>query len=195
VLFGLGGQAVSAFSKQEEIGNSGGAPPLSLGTVETVAVTLLNVLNSCSPSNNCVATPWHARLLSLATRAAFTTNPALQPRAAVAVGVLCCAPWLVLDDLMSQVLVTLREVLPSSRSSGELELPVSLIICLTRLLEHLPLTSRYFRSMFWVALILLQIDDPKFFAVSIGLLEVALRRLDRDSTECINGPSLPSQPL
>jgi len=84
------------------------------------------------------------------------------------------------------VLVTLREVLPSSRSSGELELPVSLIICLTRLLEHLPLTSRYFRSMFWVALILLQIDDPKFFAVSIGLLEVALRRLDRDSTECIN---------
>lgn len=203
VLFGLGGQAVSAFTTRQESGaasggaaggkpessSSGGkAEPagvaLSISTVETVAGTLLGVLNACSPSNNCVGTPWHARLLSLATKAAFTPNPVLQPRAIVAVGVLCSAPSLVTDDLMAQVLVTLRDILPAVRL--DLDLPMALIICLTRLFEHLPPTSRYFRPMFWVALTLLQIDEPKIFAVAIGLLEVVLRRLDRDSTQCIN---------
>jgi neurofibromin 1 len=192
VLFGLGGQAVSAFSRQEKdkpetaVTSGGGvSPALSISTVETVAGTLLSVLNACSPSNNCVGTPWHARLLSLATKAAFTPNPVLQPRAIVAVGVLCSAPSLVTDDLMAQVLTTLRDILPAVKL--DLDLPMSLIICLTRLFEHLPPTSRYFRPMFWVALTLLQIDEPKLFAVSIGLLEVVLRRLDRDSPQCING--------
>jgi len=108
-------------------------------------------------------------------------------RAIVSVGVLCTAPSLVTDDLMKQLLLTLRDALSAARpGTADLDFPVSLIICLTRLLDHLPLNSRYFRAMFWVALILLQIDEPKLFAVSIDLLKAVLRRLDRDCPQCIN---------
>jgi hypothetical protein len=192
VLFGLGGQPISAFSKLDgdKTDVSIAAPAMSITTVEIVANTLLSVLNYCSPLNHCFGTPWHARFLSLVTKTAFSPNPILQPRAIVALGVLCNSHLLVTDDLMSRVLTTLREVLGAVGQKLEHDLPISLIICLTRLFEHLPVKSKFFKPMFWVAMVLLQIDEPKLFAVSVGLLEVILRTLDQN--DCFSAEGIVS---
>eukprot|EP01087_Luapelamoeba_hula_P001442 TRINITY_DN1115_c0_g1_i1.p1 TRINITY_DN1115_c0_g1~~TRINITY_DN1115_c0_g1_i1.p1 ORF type:complete len:2561 (-),score=353.59 TRINITY_DN1115_c0_g1_i1:117-7799(-) len=181
VLFGLGGLSISAFSKQPEKNTSLDGASMSITTVETVVNTLLSVLNYCSPTNNCVGTAWHSRLLSLSTRMAYTSNAALQPRAIIALGVLCHSPVLVTDELMSKVLRTLLEVFSSLFSTGQkldADLPLSLIICITRLFEHVSSRSKFFKPMFWLAITLLEIDEPSLFSVAISLMEVVLKTLD-----------------
>ncbi|KAL6048749.1 Neurofibromin 1 [Balamuthia mandrillaris] len=181
VLFGLGGSPVSPFSKPSDDSESlSSAAPLSITTVETVATKLFSVLGACSADDS----PWHARLLSLTTRTAYTPNPALQPRAIIALGVLCNTSSLVTDDLIYQVLRTLRDVLGTPGQRLDHDLPLSLVICLTRLLEHLSPSSRFFKPMFWVAIILLEIDDCKLFGVAIGLLEAVLKTMDLH--ECLD---------
>jgi len=177
VVFGLGGLSISAFSKPSEKAMSLEAAPMAIGTVETVAMSLLSILNYCSSTGSCLGTAWHSRFLSLATRVAYTPNTSLQPRAIIALGVLCNSSSLVTDDLMSQVLRTLQDVLVAGHKLDQ-DLPLSLIICLTRLFEHLPSRSKYFKPMFWLAMVLLEIDEPSLFAVAIGLLEVVLKSLD-----------------
>jgi len=188
--------------------------------------------------NLCLFMKFNAASSSLATRTAYTQNAAFQPRAIIALGVLCNSTNLVSDDLMSQVLHTLLDVLQAVRHPiltykcyavsedrrerergwawvarlhlpslvGETgannfmvqghrldqDLPLSLIICLTRLFEHLPPRSRYFKPMFWLAMVLLEIDEPSLFAVAIGLLEGVLKALD--AHDCFAGGVLSFPP-
>jgi len=158
-----------------ENSGGGGAP---IQHVESVAKSLLAVLTSASPGSSCVGTRHHTRWLSLTTAAAFTNNIALQPRAIVTLGVICRSEQLVTEDLFLQVLSLLKYALRRMLTTNMGDLPVSIILCLTRLFEHLPETSRYFTRMFWIAVTLLQINDVRVFSAALGLVEVILKTLD-----------------
>lgn len=55
-------------------------------------------------------------LCSLTTAAALKSNPAIQARAFIVLGVLCRSSDLVTDDLMDQVLSTLKSVCANTKS-------------------------------------------------------------------------------
>jgi len=155
---------------------------MTIGTVDVVASALLNVLNILSPLNNCVGTPWHSRWLSLTTNTAFTVNVALQPRAFIAMGVLSLKDTnrisYVTDDLMSEVLLRLRDALSTYVKDVGNDLPVSIILCLSRLFEQTNPSSKFFNELFWVAMTLIQIGDIKLFTASLSLLETILKTMD-----------------
>jgi GTPase-activator protein for Ras-like GTPase/Divergent CRAL/TRIO domain/Cell morphogenesis C-terminal len=186
LLFGIG--AMKQASSSVKLGGSregkgaaaasqkGGAAPIQ--HVESVAKSLMAVLTSASPGSSCVGTRHHTRWLSLTTAAAFTNNIALQPRAIVTLGVICRSEQLVTEDLFLQVLSLLKYALRRMLTTNMGDLPVSIILCLTRLFEHLPESSRYFTRMFWIAVTLLQINDVRVFSAALGLVEVILKTLD-----------------
>jgi len=53
-----------------------------------------------------------------------------------------------------------------------------LIMCLNYLYEYLPPTSAYFKSLFWVAMSIVQISDVKLFNAAVSLLETILKIQD-----------------
>eukprot|EP01119_Soliformovum_irregulare_P019017 TRINITY_DN5943_c0_g1_i1.p1 TRINITY_DN5943_c0_g1~~TRINITY_DN5943_c0_g1_i1.p1 ORF type:complete len:2529 (-),score=855.67 TRINITY_DN5943_c0_g1_i1:42-7628(-) len=177
LLFGIGGQNVTSFSRPIPPENKK-LDKVSLGTVETVGNALYQALSAVSPQNNPIGTTWHARWLGLTAQVAFAANLALQPRGCVTLGVLCKSPLLVTNDLMEQVLVTLKEALRETISRGDDELAVSLIMCLTNTYEHLTPSSPYFASLFWVAISIVKISDVKLFNAAMGFLEKIIRVLD-----------------
>eukprot|EP01090_Pellita_catalonica_P017046 TRINITY_DN5062_c0_g4_i1.p1 TRINITY_DN5062_c0_g4~~TRINITY_DN5062_c0_g4_i1.p1 ORF type:complete len:2520 (+),score=346.34 TRINITY_DN5062_c0_g4_i1:70-7629(+) len=178
VLFGLGGVKlinISAYSKPRET-EAGAA--MSIHNAESVAATILDVLNAASVSGNCVGSNWHARLLSLITRTAWTSNATLRPRAIVALGVMCNHPSLVTDTLLGKVLGTLMNVLGTVGQKLTHDLPLSYVICITKLFEHVPKESEFFKPMFWIAMLLLQVDESSLFAASLNLMSTVLQTLD-----------------
>ena len=59
------------------------------------------------------------------------------------------------------------------------DLPVAIIICLTRLFENLQPTSKYYKSFYWIAMSLTQIHDAKLFTACLPLLEAVIKGLDQ----------------
>lgn len=114
----------------------------------------------------------------------MANNPALQARAFIALGVLCRSPDLVTDDLMDQVLHTLKNVCANPKSD---DLLVGIIACLTRLYRYLPSTSRYNRSLFWIGMTIIQICEPRVFTAGISLIETILTVLDANDAFKENG--------
>ena len=134
--------------------------------VDVVAAAMLGVLNSCSPAyGNSVFTAWHSRWMAyvpslplpltsppnlflvlllayfcsrLTTAAALASNPALQARAFIVLGVLCRSSDLVTDDLMDQVLATLKNVCANPKSVSRYS---SLFLLLSFLLMFLFVNS------------------------------------------------------
>eukprot|EP01088_Endostelium_zonatum_P001228 TRINITY_DN1152_c0_g1_i1.p1 TRINITY_DN1152_c0_g1~~TRINITY_DN1152_c0_g1_i1.p1 ORF type:complete len:2790 (-),score=689.70 TRINITY_DN1152_c0_g1_i1:4-8373(-) len=154
--------------------------PVNITTTENVATQILSILSALytGPGTSSFGTPHHSRLLYLITKTAWTANVSLRPRAVISLGVLCNSPTLVTDTLLGKVLLSFREVISTTGQKLEHDLPLSLIICITRLFEHVSSKSKFFRQMFWVAMILLEMDEVKLFAAAINLLEMVIRTLD-----------------
>ena len=110
----------------------------------------------------------------------FQYNPAIQPRAFIALG--CLAQAEVDDDLIYQILVALRGAL-SIFIDDDCRLIVSIVRCLCYIVTNLPLESRYFKTMFWVAMSLIQIGHTPIFQSALTLLQVVLKLLD--DRECL----------
>eukprot|EP01094_Clydonella_sp_ATCC50884_P006709 TRINITY_DN1591_c0_g1_i1.p1 TRINITY_DN1591_c0_g1~~TRINITY_DN1591_c0_g1_i1.p1 ORF type:complete len:2499 (-),score=1256.67 TRINITY_DN1591_c0_g1_i1:167-7663(-) len=160
--------------------------PISM--VESVVDSFIAALNCCYPTPTCIGQSRHSRWLGLTIQQAFTTNPALQPRAMVALGKLCQSPELVTDELVALLLTRLRESLHGSMNSSIDDLSVSIIMCLANIFEHLRPTSKFFRRFFWIVMSLLQIHDVKLFQPSLMLMEAVLRALDEN--DCLRGYGL-----
>src|SRR5436305_2807340 len=118
---------------------------------------------------------WKARWMGLVASTAFQHNPAIQPRAFVTLG--CLARDEVDDDLLYQILVALRGSL-SMFTENDCLLTMSIIMCLTNIVEKLPSGSRYLLPLFWLAISLVQIGHVPIFPSAISLLQEVLRTLD-----------------
>jgi len=173
LLFGMNKGSQNAFTNISEA-MSDPYEGITLSALEDVSSTLLNIMTYGAPNEEVSAT-WKSRWMSLITSTAFQYNPALQPRAFVAMG--CLARDEVDDDLLYQILVALRNAL-ALYDQTECTYIISIIMCLTNVVENLPLDSRYMSPMFWLGMSLIQIGNIPLFQAAINLVKVVLRTLE-----------------
>eukprot|EP01136_Pigoraptor_vietnamica_P003513 Opistho-1_new@32852 len=175
LLFGIssaGGSAATAAFDIAHARTEKGLERISLNSAETIVGAFADIVDAIAPHlppNRA----WHARWLDLTLRTALQPNPALQPRAFVALGVLART---VDDELVSKALRTLGDVL--NWGSVDPDLVSSILMCLTRMLALLPKESRFHAIIFWVAITIAQMGDQQAFPVALSLLEATLRTSD-----------------
>ncbi|KAJ1675764.1 Ras GTPase activating protein ira2 [Spiromyces aspiralis] len=146
-----------------------------IASVERIVQFFLNVM-SCPVFDESLGDEWRSRWTGLVSSTTFLYNPALQPRAFATLGQLSCNDE-VDDDLLYQTLATLRGTLLRFRP-GEDDLAVSVITCMTKLIDHMPEDSAYLVPMFWLAITIAQIGHPRLFSAGISLLSRVISTLD-----------------
>jgi len=177
IMFGLNKGIPNAFTNISEA-ISDPYEGITLNALEIVSTTLLNIMTYGAPNEEISAT-WKSRWMSLITSTAFQYNPALQPRAFIAMG--CLAKDEVDDDLLYQILVALRNAL-FTLDINECTYVISIVMCLTNVIETLPLDSRYLAPMFWLGMTLSQMGSVPLFQGAINLVQTVLRTLE--ANEC-----------
>ncbi|KAI8394136.1 uncharacterized protein BYT42DRAFT_553510 [Radiomyces spectabilis] len=150
------------------------ADTVNLTSLENIVRLLLEATNVGAPSTD-IGNMWRARWMGLVTSTAFQFNPAIQPRSFVVLG--CLAQEEVDDDLVYQILVALRGALAVFNETNP-SLIVSIMMCLSNIIDHLPADSRYLSSLFWLAVSLVQMGHPATFATAVQFLQSVLRALD-----------------
>ncbi|KAM3956254.1 LOW QUALITY PROTEIN: neurofibromin 1 [Aphomia sociella] len=143
---------------------------LPLQSLETITDALLEIMEVCM--RDIPDCDWLSTWTSLAKSFAFCFNPALQPRALIVFG---CISKNVTDDDMKQLL---RILVKALESFNDLALLEALIMCLTRLQPLLHPESPIHRALFWVALSVLQLDEPTLYAAGLALMEQNLHTLE-----------------
>lgn len=113
--------------------------------------------------------------MSLVTSMTFQFNPALQPRSFVILG--CLAQDEIDDDLLFQILIVLRNEL-SRFNESDPYLIISILMCLTNIIDNLSANSRYLKPMFWLAISMVQMNHSRIFSYAVKLLHAVLRTLD-----------------
>lgn len=113
--------------------------------------------------------------MSLATSMTFQFNPALQPRSFVILG--CLAQEDIDDDLMFQILIVLRNDLAHFDEKNS-ELVISILMCLKNIVNNLSASSRYLKSMFWLAISMIQMNHNIIFPHAVNLLRASLQNMD-----------------
>lgn len=146
-----------------------------LASTETLALHLIELGTLAAPSSD-VANIWHARWMSLVTSTAFQTNPAIQPRAFIVMG--CLAREDVDDDLLYQVLVALRNSLNNFSHELDNDMLASIIAAVTKMMEKLPITSRYGLQLFWLAIALVRLVPVNIFSYAASFLEAVLLNIN-----------------
>ncbi|XP_053200312.1 neurofibromin-like isoform X2 [Panonychus citri] len=143
---------------------------MPLSSLEIITDALLEIVEGCMKSiETC---DWLQKWTQLATSFAFRFNPALQPRAIIVFG---CLSKSVKDSEVKQLLRILHRALESFR---DLQLIEAIIMGLTRLQPLLNPESPIHRSLFWVAISVLQLDEVNLYASGLALLEQNLHTLD-----------------
>ncbi|KAI9283473.1 hypothetical protein BC943DRAFT_100701 [Umbelopsis sp. AD052] len=173
ILFGITEENINAFTITREtlVGNHDN---ISLQSLETIVKTLIEAMSLGAPSID-ISNTWRARWMGLVTSTAFQFNPAIQPRAFIVIG--CLAQDEVDDDLVYQILVALRGAL-QFHSNTESNLLISILMCLKNIAQNMPPTSRYLLPLFWIAVALVEINDPDIFSASTELLTSIIEILD-----------------
>ncbi|XP_045770385.1 neurofibromin [Maniola jurtina] len=143
---------------------------LPLQSLEIIVDALLEIMEACM--HDIPTCDWLVTWTSLAKSFAFCFNPALQPRALIVFG---CISKNVTDDDMKQLL---RILVKALESFNDLALLEAIIMCLTRLQPLLYSESPIHKALFWVALSVLQLDEPTLYAAGLALMEQNLHTLD-----------------
>ncbi|ORX55545.1 hypothetical protein DM01DRAFT_1366815 [Hesseltinella vesiculosa] len=173
IYFGLTKNHASAFTITPET-MALRTDRMDLTSLESLVRLLLEAVYFGSPSVD-IANTWRARWMSLITSTAFQFNPAIQPRAFVALG--CLSTDEVDDDLVYQILVALRGALAIFNET-DANLIISIMMCLSNIIDHMPSSSRYLRPLFWLALAMVQMNHPPTFGPAVRFLQSVLRALD-----------------
>ncbi|GAB6033713.1 Neurofibromin 1 [Chamberlinius hualienensis] len=147
---------------------------LTLSSLETIADTLLEVMEVCM--RDIPDCDWLTKWTSLAKSFAFRYNPALQPRALIVFG---CISKSITDSEVKQLL---RILVKALESFNDLVLIDAIIMCLTRLQPLLTPESPIHKALFWVAISVLQLDEQTLYASGLALLEQNLHTLDAQGT-------------
>ncbi|KAI9294940.1 hypothetical protein K502DRAFT_360889 [Neoconidiobolus thromboides FSU 785] len=173
LLFGLNRVNINAFSRSAEA-NIDTNDPIPLSNLESIVHTLLDVISYGSVSVD-QSNIWRARWMSLVTSTAFQFNPAVQPRAFIVLG--CLARGEVDDDLLYQILVALRGALELFDDT-DCNLIVSIILCLSNIIENLPADSKYLQPMFWLGIAFVEIGHMPLVSPAVKLVEVVIKRMN-----------------
>lgn len=142
--------------------------------IEQLASRVLPLLELAAPTTDC-ANAWRARLVSLVTSTAFQYNPHVQSRAFVLLGAL--AQGEIDDDLMYQILVSLRGATLEWGANANAGPLASILTCLAKVVRSLPTRSKYLPQMAWVAISMLETTVPEIFSAAAQLLNAALSSL------------------
>ncbi|SNX82669.1 related to Neurofibromin [Melanopsichium pennsylvanicum] len=167
-LFGLpiapqGSSANAAFAASQEIVRE--TPDNA--AIERLATLMYEVADVAAPNVD-AANSWRARLASLVTSTAFQYNPIIQSRAFVLLG--CLAQGEIDDDLLYQILVSLRGSI-SEWASTSSDMPmVSIVTCLSKVVKILPTRSRYLPQMFWLGIATVQCGHVPLFKAGVELM-------------------------
>jgi neurofibromin 1 len=141
-----------------------------LGT-ESLATVLAEIASIAAPSTD-LANVWRSRWMSLVASTAFQSNPAIQPRAFTVMG--CLAREDVDDDLLYQVLVALRNSVGRFVEDNDMEMLVAIVNALAKMMEKLPMASRYGLQLFWLAISLVRLVPLALFNCASLFLEAVL---------------------
>ncbi|KAF7274462.1 hypothetical protein GWI33_012883 [Rhynchophorus ferrugineus] len=143
---------------------------VSLSSLEVITDALLEILETCMKEvEDC---DWLNQWITLARNLAYCYNPALQPRALIVFG--CIAK----NATDSEVVQIMRTMIKSLESWNDILLLEASIMCLTRLQPVLCSDSPIHKSIFWVAVSVLQLNETNLYAVGLALLEQNLHTLD-----------------
>lgn len=173
VSFGLTKQHANAFTITKET-TTDFADSIELSSLQNIVRLLLDALNFGAPTVD-IANMWRARWMGLVTSTAFYFNPAIQPRSFVTLG--CLAQDEVDDDLIYQILVALKGALAIFNESDS-SLIVSIMMCLSNIIDNLPSDSRYLLHLFWLAISLVQVGHSTTFPTAVYFLQSVLHALD-----------------
>lgn len=153
---------------------------VSLSSLEVITDALLEILEACM--NEVEDCDWLNQWIVLARSLAYCYNSALQPRALIVFG--CIAK----NATDSEVVQIMRTMIKSLESWNDIILLEASIMCLTRLQPVLSSDSPIHKSIFWVAVSVLQLNESNLYAVGLALLEQNLHTLDSqgifDKTVC-----------
>ncbi|KAI9809635.1 MAG: hypothetical protein M1825_000067 [Sarcosagium campestre] len=144
----------------------------ALFSLESIAYLMLDIINVAAPSTG-MANVWRSRWMSLVASTAFQSNPAIQPRAFAVMG--CLAREDVDDDLLYQVLVSLRTGIHRFTKEDDSELLVAIVSTLTKMMTNLPASSRYVLQLFWLAISLVRLAPPTMFECTALFVEAVLQ--------------------
>jgi neurofibromin 1 len=112
--------------------------------------------------------------MGLVTSLAFQHSPAIQSRAFLVLGTLAASD--VDNDFMYQVLVAFKTAMAKSNETDTTSV-VSMLRCMCKVVSALPLRSKYFRQLFWLAVALLQASHVAFYVQATDLLRRTLEML------------------
>uniref|UniRef100_V5ET08 Ras GTPase activating protein RasGAP n=2 Tax=Kalmanozyma brasiliensis (strain GHG001) TaxID=1365824 RepID=V5ET08_KALBG len=136
-------------------------------SIERLATLMYEVADAAAPNTD-AANSWRARLASLVTSTAFQYNPIIQSRAFVLLG--CLAQGEIDDDLLYQILVSLRGSFSEWASSNADMTLISIVTCLGKVVKILPSRSRYLPQMFWLGIAMVQCGHIPLFKAGVELM-------------------------
>ncbi|CAD6915554.1 unnamed protein product [Tilletia controversa] len=139
--------------------------------IEKLAMLMYSIAEMAAPTID-TANSWRARLTSLVTSTAFQYNPIIQSRAFVLLG--CLAQGEIDDDLLYQILVSLRSSLTEWANNGNDAPIISIVACLSKVVSILPPRSRYLPQMFWLGVAVIQYGHVALFKVGVDLLRTTI---------------------
>ena len=143
---------------------------IPLTSLEVITDALLEIMEACI--KNVPGSDWLQQWTTLAKSFAFRYNPAIQSRALIVFG---CISKSIKDQEVRQLL---RILVKALESFTDMQLIESIIMCLTRLQPLIRPESPIHRSLFWVAIFVLELDEMKLYAAGLALLEQNLHTLD-----------------
>ncbi|VDP30863.1 unnamed protein product, partial [Soboliphyme baturini] len=114
-------------------------------------------------------------LANISYKFALKYNPALQSRALV---VFSCLSKDTDEVTMKQLLVLFLQFI---KRRDDKNLLIASIMSLTRLLRFVPANSIILRTLFWISVIILQVEDVDLYEYGLALLEQNLRTLDSNN--------------
>ncbi|KAI9761574.1 MAG: 3-dehydroquinate dehydratase (3-dehydroquinase) [Chaenotheca gracillima] len=147
-------------------------------STEAIAELLLDIINASAPSI-AIANQWRARWMSLVASTAFQSNPAIQPRAFTVMG--CLTRDDVDDDLLYQVLVSLKSGVHRFAENEDSELLVAIMATLTKMMSKLSRSSRYILQLFWLAMSLVRLAPSNFYERAALLFDAVLHKIASSS--------------
>nr|XP_018259204.1 neurofibromin 1 [Kwoniella dejecticola CBS 10117]OBR81362.1 neurofibromin 1 [Kwoniella dejecticola CBS 10117] len=149
-----------------------------LERVEEASKFLGEVLAAGAISVDC-ANAWRARWMGLVAATCFQHNPATQPQAFTVLGYLASDE--VDDDLVYQILVAMSTTLSHFQERDSVLL-ISMLRCLSRIINGLLPDSRYASSLFWLAVAILQLGYIPLFAPALDLMNASLKAVSETTT-------------
>ncbi|CAO1614414.1 unnamed protein product [Parajaminaea phylloscopi] len=165
-----------AFATSEDI-----LPTPDNAAIAELARHVYDITDLAAPNTD-TANSWRARLTSLVTSKAFQYNPIIQSRAFVLLG--CLAHGEIDDDLLYQILVSLRGSITEWANLGNESLMISIVDCLGNVVKILPEYSRYLGQMFWLGVATVQTGHVQLFRAGVHLMQSVVTTLqDRGLAE------------